>query len=337
MRIAICFGTRPEIIKLFLLSRKMGSQFDVANIFTGQHHSLFDDVKHLIPNIDWYLPIEEYKDLSMLYSNLIQQLCSAFKTISPDLVIVQGDTASAYCAAFCAFTMGIKVGHVEAGLRTNDLQSPFPEEFNRQVISKIAYYNWCPTQLSMDVLKGEKVKGQIILTGNTVVDAIKELFGRYEEQDGNEIIITLHRRENRDHFESILSQISILSEKHPEFSFVFPAHPNPIIQGQLKNLSNKIKIVNPMKYEDFILRLKKCKGIISDSGGLQEEAVCLRKKIIVCRNNTERSEASEIGISKVVGREIINNFDWLIEPVDGSFINPYGNGNACKLILESLL
>lgn len=335
-KIAICFGTRPEVIKLSLLSKKMKSNFDVVNVFTGQHHSLFEDVRHLIPDIHYTLPTGEYDHISLLYSYLIRHIYTVFDIIKPDLVIVQGDTASAYCASFCAFTMGIKIGHVEAGLRTYDMQSPFPEEFNRQVISKMAYYNWCPSQLAVNALKKEGISGKIIFTGNPIVDVIQDLFGNDENKFGNDIVITLHRRENRDSFENILRQIDLLSKQYVNLNFIFPAHPNPIIQNKLPSLSGNIKIINPLKYEDFISLVKSCRGIISDSGGVQEEAVCLRKKIIVCRNNTERSEASEIGISRVVGTNVLDNFEWLISPIENNFVNPYGDGNACDLIIESI-
>jgi UDP-N-acetylglucosamine 2-epimerase (non-hydrolysing) len=336
-KIAICFGTRPEIIKLCLLSKKLSNKYDVVNIFTGQHHSLFENVKHLIPNIHYLLPIGEYENLTLLYADLIKNLYELFNRIKPDLVIVQGDTASAYCASFCAFIMGIKVGHVEAGLRTYDLQSPFPEEFNRQIIDKMSYYHWCPSTSSVRYLLKENVGGKIILTGNTIVDLINSIFQNQKAECNNDIIITLHRRENSDVFENILNQIAILSSKYNNLNFIFPAHPNPIIQKYLKNLKGRINVIKPLQYEDFILLLRNCRGIISDSGGIQEEAICLKKKILVCRDNTERPEAVDIGISKVVGIDIMNNFDWLISSdAEINFVNPYGDGDACDKIIENI-
>jgi len=338
MKIAICFGTRPEIIKMSLLSKKMSSSFDVVNVFTNQHHSLYDDVRHLIPNIHYSLPIGEYENLTLLYADLIKNLYDVFNNIKPDLVVVQGDTATSYCAAFCAFIMGIKVGHVEAGLRTNNVYSPFPEEFNRQSISKIAYYNWCPSQTAFDNLMKERVGGKIIITGNTVVDFIKQHFDLAKVVYGNAIVITLHRRENKDVFENILSQINNIAHKHSDLTFAFPVHPNPIIRSQVKILdATNIIPCSPMKYECFIELLMRCRGIITDSGGIQEEAVCFRKKVLVCRDTTERQEVVNIGISRLVGSKVEDNFEWLLSTFEGDLINPYGDGDACEKIIESLL
>lgn len=337
-KVAICFGTRPEIIKLSLLSQKMASSFEVVNIFTKQHHSLYDDVKHLIPNIHYSLPIGEYKNMTLLYADLIKNLYEVFSEAKPDLVVVQGDTASSYCAAFCAFIMGIKIGHVEAGLRTNNIYSPFPEEFNRQSISKIANYHWCPSMLAFNRLFGEGIRGKIIFTGNTIVDFVQQHFDLNRIVDSNNIVITLHRRENKDIFENILQQINTIAHKHTNITFVFPVHPNPIIREQIKIL-NATNIVpySPMKYEDFMGLLMRCKAIITDSGGIQEEAVCLRKKVLVCRDTTEREEAVDIGISKIVGSQVEDNFEWLLSPFEGNIINPYGNGDACEKIIASIL
>jgi UDP-N-acetylglucosamine 2-epimerase (non-hydrolysing) len=336
-KIAICFGTRPEIIKLSLLSQKMSKAFDVVNVFTNQHHSLYDDVKHLIPNIHYSLPIGEYENLTLLYADLTKNLYGVFNNVKPDLVIVQGDTATSYCAAFCAFIMGIKVGHVEAGLRTSNVYSPFPEEFNRQSISKIAYYNWCPSERAACNLRNEMVGGKIIITGNPIVDFVKQYFDLTKVVYGNDVVITFHRRENKDIFESILYQINIIAHKNPDLTFVFPVHPNPIIRNQIKILdATNIVLCPPMKYENFIELLMRCKGIITDSGGIQEEAVCFRKKVLVCRDTTERQEVVNIGISKLVGSKVEENFNWLLSTFDGNIINPYGDGSACEKIIESL-
>ena len=338
MKIAICFGTRPEIIKLYLLSQKMSEKFSVINVFTGQHHSLYNDVKHLIQNIHYHLDTKEYSHVSLLYSDLMKNMYDCFNKEKPDLIVVQGDTASAYAAAMCGFLMGIKVGHVEAGLRTFDICSPFPEEFNRQVISKISHYNWCPTKLSHEILVNEKVCGLKILTGNTIVDAVNDISKKIEDIPNNRILITLHRRENRDAFKYILEQINDVSKKHSEFEFIFPAHPNPIIREALSSFGfNNVKIVDPMPYEKFIGEIKNCVGIITDSGGIQEEAVCLKKKVLICRTNTERSEGVSVGVCKLIGNEVVKNFDWLLKKEEFNFENPYGDGNSCKKIIETLI
>lgn len=340
VNIAICFGTRPEIIKLCVLSKRLSQDHDVINIFTGQHHSLFNDVKNLIQYIHYNLPLGEHKNINLLYSDLMGHISLCFEKCKPDLVIVQGDTASSYCAAMCAFMNGIRVGHVEAGLRTYNIKSPFPEEFNRQSISKIADYNWCPSTIAMNNLIEEDIDGEIILTGNTIVDFVYRLCDITNLTSNNEIILTLHRRENSDLFKNMLLQINNVANNHKDLRFVFPAHPNPIIQSQLGVLSApNVEVIKPVPYEYFIKRLSKCKAIITDSGGIQEEAVCLRKKVMVCRNTTERREAINIGLGRLVGDNIESNFDWLIEKdlmVDKSVCNPYGNGDACEKIADNI-
>jgi UDP-N-acetylglucosamine 2-epimerase (non-hydrolysing) len=319
-----------------MLSEGLSSQHKVINLFTGQHDSLYDDVKHLI-RVDHRLPLMKYNSLPLMYSGITQDLYRYLDVERPDMVIVQGDTASAYCGAFCAFLMGIKVGHVEAGLRTNDVLSPFPEELNREIIGRIADYNWCPSEDSVEILKRERVRGEVILTGNTIVDFIKKMcFGKTITL-GNEIVVTLHRRENKDLFANMLSQLNRVALKHPLVKFIFPVHPNPNIRSQTSILTaSNIHITEPMKYEDFLTLLMRCGGIITDSGGIQEEAVCLRKKTLICRNNTERKEGVKIGICNLVGDNIEDNFEWLLSPFDKAYDNPYGDGDACEKIIASL-
>ena len=336
-KILVCFGTRPEIIKLSPLIQELSKKFEVLTLFTGQHSSLFDDVKHLIPNINILMPSYADTSLAKSYSRLQENISNALEEVSPDLVIVQGDTSSAYAAALSAFLMGIKVGHVEAGLRTNDIASPFPEEFNRQMISKIAYYNWCPSELAAENLIKENVYGKIIVTGNTIVDMIIKNFDISDITYNKDIIITLHRRENKELFLGILKQIKEISETYPEFNFIFPVHPNPIIRNQLDILLNSnVKIIEPMKYEPFIGMIKNCLGIISDSGGIQEEAVCFKKRVLVCRSNTERMEGVKIGACRLVGGNIKDNFEWLINIDKYPIENPYGDGRACEKITDTI-
>ncbi len=337
VKIAICFGTRPEIIKLSLLSEKLTNKYEVLNVFTGQHHSLYEDVKRLIPIIHQRIPLLEYENLNLLYADLIKGLYDYFNKEKPNLIIVQGDTASSYCGAFCAFMMGIKIGHVEAGLRTNDMFSPYPEEFNRQMIGKIADYNWCPSQSAAENLKREGANGKIIFTGNTIVDFIHKMCDISKIIYKNEIVVTLHRRENKELFSNMLEQINREAITHPSLNFVFPVHPNPNIRKQLNILTApNVLVREPMRYEDFLLLLLRCKGIITDSGGIQEEALCLRKKTLICRNNTERKEGVNIGITRLVGNEIEENFEWLLTPFEKEFDNPYGDGDACTKIINSI-
>lgn len=337
MKILFCFGTRPEIIKLAMLVNKCSKLFDVKTVFTGQHVSLFDAVKHLIPRIDFHIQVPKDRNLNELSSLIMAELNSIFLKEKPDLVVVQGDTTSALCAALCAFHLGIKIGHVEAGLRTYDLSSPFPEEFNRQAISKMAFYNWCPSEGAAKNLYDEGAPGIIFLTGNTIVDYIREHDYRSHITYGNDVIVTLHRRENEFLFSKILAELNVVALMHPELKFIFPCHPNPIIRSKLFILkASNIKIIEPMGYEDFLELLAGCKCIITDSGGIQEEALCFKKRVLVCRDNTERIEGVNVGLCKLVGDNIMANFNWALLPVDFDVVNPYGDGYACNKIVDIL-
>lgn len=337
MKIAVCFGTRPEVIKLAMLVDKMQNKFEVRTVFTGQHGSLYEDVKNLMPYVNYNLQVGCKKNMASSYSAMTDGFQTLFADIKPDLVVVQGDTASSYCAAFVAFTMGIKIGHVEAGLRTYDMASPFPEEFNRQMIGKIASYHWCPSELAASNLKKENVNGVIVNTGNTIVDFVQSIIDVKDISSNNEIIVTLHRRENKDFFESMLRQIDTIATQNPNLSFIFPAHPNPNIQKHLSLIGAKnFKVVPPYGYVEFVKLLSKCKGIITDSGGIQEEAICLGKKVLVCRNTTERNEGIDIGIARLVNDKILHNFDWLLIGNVQQYKNPYGDGHACENIIETI-
>jgi len=341
MKINVCFGTRPEVIKLCLLSKRMREYFDVDDIFTGQHTTLFDDVKYLLNKNIISIDLNNNRDsmLSMMGA-IIKELDNVFNVTKPDLIVVQGDTLSAYCASVVAFMKGIKIGHVEAGLRTNNLQSPFPEEFNRQTISKIAYYNWCPTEDSVNNLLQEKVKGKMFLTGNTVVDYVYQNFNINNNTKNNKIIVTLHRRENKEIFSIILRQLETIASNNKNLDFIFPAHPNPNIQKQLGIIKqDNIKIVSTMKYDDFLKVMSECNGIITDSGGIQEEAVCFNKKTLICRDTTERMESVRTGICRLVKENILDNFNWLITPLEFNITqknNPFGDGHSCEKIISTI-
>jgi UDP-N-acetylglucosamine 2-epimerase (non-hydrolysing) len=223
-------------------------------------------------------------------------------------------------------------------LRTYDVDSPFPEEFNRQAIDKIAYYNWAPSKSAVKNLLSENIRGKIILTGNTIVDFVNQMtIDKDEFYKSDEIVITLHRRENEKLFKSILTQICEISQEYCNLKFVFPAHPNPIIQNKLDGLAtSNFKITPPMKYEKFLTLLARCRGIITDSGGIQEEALCLNKRVLICRSNTERPEGVNIGLCKLIGSEVKKNFKWLLKESIIKFENPYGDGTACNKIIESI-
>ena len=303
-------------------------------IFTGQHRELYDDVKHLVPLPDYNLNImSEDQSLTEILSSISSKLGEILKIEKPDLLILQGDTSTVAVCSLIAYYESIEIGHVEAGLRTFDLKSPFPEEGNRQIVSRIAKFNWAPTILAAEQLKKENVKN-IFITGNTVIDACNSY--NYKVQYGNEILITLHRRENfGEKLKTIFKQINRLALKYPHLEFIFPMHPNPNVQ-KLKYLLNNVKIIEPLEYKEIIKLLSRVRFVISDSGGIQEECAAFKKKILVCRDTTERPEGVDAGFAKIIGTKVEENFKWALNDYKWSGENPYGNGNAAKKIVDSI-
>ena len=309
-KILITYGTRPEIIKLnpvVLELDKRGLSF--KTVFTGQHQELYDDVKDLLPKPDYHLSImQENQTLTNIMSGISSRFGEILIDEAPDLLIVQGDTSTVAISALIAFYERISVGHVEAGLRTYDLSSPFPEEGNRQIVSRLAKYNWAPTKLAAKQLKEEKVHN-IIVTGNTIVDACNNF--NYPIAYENKVLITLHRRENFGiKMEKIFNEIELLALKHAELEFIFPMHPNPNVQ-KLKPILKHVNVIDTLGYSKMMKLLASVKFVISDSGGIQEECATFNKKVLVCRNTTERSEGIDAGFAKLVDTDIINNFQWL--------------------------
>jgi UDP-N-acetylglucosamine 2-epimerase (non-hydrolysing) len=334
-KILICFGTRPEVIKLAPLIPVLSEYFNVITVFTGQHTSLYNDVSSLIPKVDYSIDLENKNNID-IYSKIPPKILDIFNKENPDLVIVQGDTSSAYSIALTAFLSKIKIGHVEAGLRTYNIMSPFPEEFNRQMISKIATYNWCPSKESYDNLLKENVCGKLFITGNTIVDIVRKYCSNNIIKN-NRIIITLHRRENELAFLKILNEIDVVANNNKDLDFIFPVHPNPIIRSKVEVLKSKnINICNSMGYIEFLGQLESCRGIITDSGGIQEESICLKKKILICRDTTERPECVKLGIGRLIGSDICKNFDWLLKDEIIEYENPLGDGYSSEKILNTI-
>ena len=275
----ICFGTRPEYIKVKSLIDNLEN---VKTCFTGQHINLLDGIK-----VDVKLDSLELTS-NRLNNIIISSLYNSNIFDNIKYVIVQGDTTSALAIALSAFNNKIKVIHLEAGLRTYNIQDPYPEELNRQLISRIADIHLCPTELNKQNLIGEGIKNNIYVTGNTGLDNIDKRNAFY----GNKIIVTLHRRDNHHNIDVWFKTIEKLAEKYSELEFVLPIHPNPNIQ-KFRYIFKKVKVIEPVSHAIMINFLKECKFIISDSGGIQEEASFLNKKIIICRNFTERPEVLE--------------------------------------------
>lgn len=374
MKILIVFGTRPEAIKMapVVHALKASPGFQTVVCVTAQHRQMLDQVLGLFeiePDIDLNL-MRTGQDLFDVTSDVLIGMRDVLKNQVPDLVLVHGDTTTAYATATAAFYAGIPVGHVEAGLRTHNLLSPFPEEFNRQIISKIARWHFAPTESSRQNLLAENVPLEnIIVTGNTVIDALFWVLQRIEANSTRHnqivellcqklsfrwdterfVLITGHRRENfGDGFLAICEAIRQLALAHPNIHFVYPVHLNPNVQKPVYELLSgqaNIHLIDPLEYEPFVFLLKHAYFVVTDSGGIQEEAPSLGKPVLVMREVTERPEAVEAGTVRLVGANtativqqvsaLLTNEDEYLEMSHAH--NPYGDGSAAEKIANFLI
>lgn len=378
--IMLVFGTRPEAIKMCPLVKefdKYAEEFKTVVCVTGQHREMLDQVLEIFevkPEYDLDI-MKQGQDLYDVTARVLIGMRDVFKKIKPDVVLVHGDTTTSTAAALAAFYQQIPVGHVEAGLRTHNVYSPWPEEMNRQITGRIATYNFAPTKLSERNLIEEKVMGKIYVTGNTVIDALHTVVNKLnsdkalkEKQDdvlkeagydvsrlksGKKLVlITGHRRENfGDGFINMCTAIRDLTNKYPEIDFVYPMHLNPNVRKpihevfgeDLKNLGNMF-FIEPLQYIEFIYLMEKSSIVLTDSGGIQEEAPGLGKPVLVMRDTTERPEALEAGTVKLVG----TNYDKIVSEVSmlldnkkyyetmSKAVNPYGDGFASGRIIKQL-
>lgn len=368
MKILIIIGTRPEAIKMAPVIHALEKDLSVKVCVTGQHREILDqvlDVFKIRPQYDLNIMVPG-QDLFDVTSSALLGIKKVLLLESPDLVLVHGDTTTSMVAAMAAFYLNIQVGHVEAGLRTNDLYSPFPEEFNRQIVGKIASYHFSPTEQSRQNLLLEGVGNEkIVVTGNTVIDALfsvieearkmpfsKEILKTLDffakEKKCKIVLITGHRRENfGSGFKEICQALLRLAQNHPEVKFVYPVHPNPNVRKPVTRILSKIKniyLINPQGYLQFIKLMDASYLVLTDSGGIQEEAPSLGKPVLVMRNTTERPEAVEAGTAKLVGAKcenIVREVGLLLTDKNAyknmsTVKNPYGAGNACKKILEKI-
>ena len=373
-KIMLVFGTRPEAIKMAPLIHAIKAEpesFKLKVCVTSQHREMLDqvlDIFNIKPDIDLNL-MTKNQNLSNLTSLILNKMQTVFTKHQPNIVLVHGDTTTTLATSMAAFYESIPVGHVEAGLRTYNLNAPFPEEFNRQITSKITKWHFAPTKLSKKNLLSEGVdKSLIKITGNTVIDALHLILKRinknkYRQKNLNDILnsvipfnwknknfilITAHRRENfGDRFLKICSALKELSVNYPKIHFVYPVHLNPnvskIVYKLLKGIKN-IHLIKPLEYEPFIYLLKHSYLVLTDSGGIQEEAPSLGKPVLVMRETTERPEAVEAGTVEIVGsnkKNIIKGVSHLLN--DNKYYqkmsrahNPYGDGLACKRIVDVL-
>jgi len=370
-KVMVVFGTRPEAIKMAPLCHRLREQKDIETIIcvTAQHREMLDQVLsifELTPDIDLNV-MKKGQDLYDVTSNILLKMRNTLKEEKPDIVLVHGDTTTTSATSLACFYMGVKVGHVEAGLRTHDIQAPFPEEYNRQSTGIIADYHFAPTDLSQQNLLAEgKNKESIIVTGNTVIDALhlvlktidvdknklKDVTLRLNErlpfawEAARFVLITGHRRENFGQgFLDICEAIKELAIKNPDSHFVYPVHLNPNVQKPVNEILlglDNVWLIEPLGYEDFVYLLKQSYLVLTDSGGIQEEAPSLGKPVLVMRDVTERPEAVEAGTVKLVGaskKNIISSIDLLLNDEAlykkmSQAHNPYGDGKACDRIVE---
>ena len=332
----VCFGTRPEVIKVSsTIEELIRRNHCIKTVFTGQHDELFADVQHLIPQPDFKLNIMEENQSS---PDILERISSLFAPVlqreRPAFVVVQGDTSTAMAIALVSFYEKVTVGHIEAGLRTWNLTSPFPEELNRQVISRLASIHWASTQKAVENLHREGIIENVILTGNTVIDICQKF--KFPIHYGKKILVTLHRRENQgEKMKSMFAQLEHLANRYKNLQFIFPMHPNPQVH-QNRSILNKVNVIRPLKYEKLLKLLSEVRFVITDSGGLQEECAVFRKKVLICREFSERPEGVESGLAKVIGASIEENFEWANSRPEWSGNNPYGDGKAAERIVTSL-
>ncbi len=380
-KIMLVIGTRPEAIKMAPLVKtlqKYSDDFQTIVCVTGQHRQMLDQVLEIFeitPDYDLNI-MKQGQDLYDVTANVLHGMRDVLKNSQPDVVLVHGDTTTSVAAALAAFYQQIPVGHVEAGLRTGNIYSPWPEEMNRMITSRIATYNFSPTTLSKNNLLKENVKpASITVTGNTVIDALYMVLDMFktnarlaEDQAGilknagydierikngkKLVLITGHRRENfGDGFISICTAIRDLKDKYPQVDFVYPMHLNPNVRkpihevfgNSLKGMDN-IFFIEPLEYLSFVYLMGKSTILLTDSGGIQEEAPGLGKPVLVMRDTTERPEALKAGTVKLVG----TNYDKIVKEVSALLdnethynkmkhaVNPYGDGFACSRIIDVL-
>lgn len=379
--VMLVFGTRPEAIKMAPLVKefqKYPDTFKTIVCVTGQHRQMLDQVLQLFeiqPDYDLNI-MKQGQDLYDVTARVLTGMRDVLKESQPDVVLVHGDTTTSTAAALAAFYQQIPVGHVEAGLRTHNIYSPWPEEMNRQITGRIATYNFAPTPLSKSNLLREAVAEEsITVTGNTVIDALYWVVNKIKEdkvlneelqnllaQAGYDVtrlaggrklvLITGHRRENfGDGFINMCTAIRDLTQKYPDVDFVYPMHLNPNVRKpihevfgeDLSNLGNMF-FIEPLEYLSFVYLMEKSNIVLTDSGGIQEEAPGLGKPVLVMRDTTERPEALEAGTVKLVGTDydkIVNEVSLLLEDqahydTMSKAVNPYGDGLACGRIVETL-
>jgi UDP-N-acetylglucosamine 2-epimerase (non-hydrolysing) len=359
-KIMLVFGTRPEAIKMCPLVNELKSRssFEVTVCVTGQHRQMLDQVLRtfdVIPDYDLSI-MKDKQSLFDVTTNILNGIKNVLNEVEPDLVLVHGDTSTTFVTALACLYLQIPIGHVEAGLRTYDITSPFPEEFNRQAVGIIARYHFAPTETSkQNLLREGKDSRAIYITGNTAIDALQTTINPtyHHEQlewasDSRLVMITAHRRENLGMpMENMFKAIRRIMDETPDIKAIYPIHMNPVVRDAArKYLSgcDRIRIIEPLDVIDFHNFLSKSYLILTDSGGIQEEAPSLGKPVLVMRDTTERPEGVSAGTLRLVGTDemtIYKAFKLLLEDEDeyqkmSTASNPYGDGTACRKIADIL-
>ena len=364
LKVMTIFGTRPEAIKMAPLVKELEArpEFDSLCCVTAQHRQMLDtvlDIFKLEPQFDLDI-MEASQTLSTITSKCLLGLEGVFKQVRPDLVLVHGDTSTTFAGALAAFYQQIAVGHVEAGLRTGDRYSPFPEEMNRSMVGRLADLHFCPTEANRRNLEAEGITKGLFVTGNTVIDALQttvapefsfaeEVLNGLDYGKKKVILVTCHRRENYGQpMEDIMAALSRVAWTHPEAELVYPVHLSPVVQEcahrHLEGIEN-IHLIAPLDVEEMHNLMARSYLVMTDSGGLQEEAPALGKPVLVLRKETERPEAVEAGTVKLAGvdyDEIIRLADDLLDDPAAyqemaHAVNPYGDGKACRRIADGIL
>ena len=378
-KVMLVFGTRPEAIKMCPLVKefqKRKDEFETIVCVTGQHREMLDQVLKIFdikPDIDLNI-MKQGQDLTDVTVRILNGMRDVFKECKPDVVLVHGDTTTSTAAALASFYAQIPVGHVEAGLRTHNIYSPWPEEMNRQITGRIATYNFSPTPLSEKNLQEEKAHGNIYVTGNTVIDALHMVVDKLKNDkalakgqdkvlldagydvsrlaNGKKLVlITGHRRENfGDGFIRMVTAMKDLSEKYTDVDFVYPMHLNPNVRKPIHEVFGddltrpNFFFIEPLQYLEFVHLMNKANIVLTDSGGIQEEAPGLGKPVLVMRDTTERPEALASGTVHLVGTDydkIVNEVSTLLDDAAAyeamsKAVNPYGDGQACRRIADTL-
>lgn len=364
IKVMTVFGTRPEAVKMAPLDLELRRHAEIEAIccVTAQHREMLDSVLHIFnvtPEYDLNI-MSKGQTLTDITTRALTGLGDIFDRVKPDLVLVHGDTSTTFAGALAAFYHHVRVGHVEAGLRSFDKFSPYPEEMNRKLTGQIADLHFCPTPQNRENLYKEGIQSEIYLTGNTAIDAM-----RYTAQDTyifsdpvlknldfkqmRTILVTAHRRENYgEPFQNIFSAIRDLHETYPDVQFVYPVHPAPVVretaQKYLGNLP-RVFLIDPLPVDEMHNLISRCTFVMTDSGGLQEEAPALGKPVLVLRKETERPEAIKAGTARLAGihrTDIVHMASELLSnpsayDIMAKAVNPYGDGNACPRIAQAIL